>query len=210
MNRSSKIRYAIAGVMMALALCFAVNADAQFRYGLRLGGEINTSRLTGVTEFGLKHGSGFSGGLTCEYMFERSGLAVGASVMYTHGAASLCGPDDAQPALKLGNDFLQVPVHLKYKYFLPGVSNLAGPFVYTGPALMVRLDSDADGVPFGTRRLQPGWDVGIGFDVINFLQISAGYRFGLGNAFHPADMPQGAPKLRNDAVNISVALLFDV
>lgn len=200
----------MAGMVCALAMLFAADVSAQFRYGIRLGGEINTSRLSGVGNFGLRHGSGFSGGLTCEYMFERTGLAVGASVMYTHGAASLSSPDDAMPALKLGNDFLQVPLHLKYKYFLSGVSNLAGPFIYTGPALLVRLDGDAAGVPVGTRRLQPGWDVGIGFDVINFLQISAGYRFGLGNAFHNSGMPDESPKLRNDAVSISVALLFDV
>ena len=57
---------------------------------------------------------------------------------------------------------------------------LAAPFIYAGPSFLFRLDHD-DPFPLATDRVQPGWDVGIGFDIVNFIQISGGYRFGLGN-----------------------------
>ncbi len=54
----------------------------------------------------------------------------------------------------------------------------------------------------------PGLDVGIGFDVINFVQLTAGYRFGLGNACH--NLP-GFPDatLLTDSWNVSATILLD-
>ena len=58
---------------------------------------------------------------------------------------------------------------------------------------------------FKSNVFQPGWDVGIGFDIINFIQVTAGYRFGLGNALHsPKDVT-----LHANAWTVAATLLFD-
>lgn len=196
-------------LMSVMLMPFATKS--QFRYGIRVGGEINTSHLTGATDFSIKHGSGFSGGFTFDYMSESIGLGADISLLYTHGATRIhCGdPHSATREYQLGNDFIQIPLHAKYIFPLKTTGKIAGPFIYTGPTLLMRLDGDADGSPVSTRRLQPGWDLGAGFDIVNFIQLSAGYRFGLSDAFHGYKGLDGDSRLRNDGVTISVALLFD-
>lgn len=187
--------------LLPLLLVAVLPASAQFRYGVRLGGDINTSALN-KDGYSLGHVSGFSGGLTCEYQLATNGLAFDASLLYTRMGVIL---KQQERAWRMGNDFLQLPVHVKYKFPVKAWKQLAGPFVYTGPSILLRLDSDAPDAPFTTPRWQPGWEVGAGFNIIDFLQISAGYRFGLNHTF-----PHSGLKTRSDAVNISVSILFDI
>ncbi|MDE7412282.1 MAG: PorT family protein [Muribaculaceae bacterium] len=202
--------FKLTGAILALItlLTTHIPCKSQFRYGIRLGGEISTATLSGHTStFHLHHGSGFAGGLTCEYLFrEEGGPALGGSILYSHGSAmEVVGPTGSKDTRKLGNDFLEIPLHLKYKYFFPSTKGIFGTFAYTGPSFRMRLDKDAPDIPAGSRRFQPGWDIGLGIDVINFIQLSAGYRFGLNDALHP-----GQAKLRADGVQISAAILFDI
>lgn len=196
-------------VLACLTSAASLAAGAQLRYGLRIGGDINTSSLGGETTFALGHRSGFSGGHTLEYQLPTNGLAFDASVMYTRTGVRFEN-DGAAPtrSWESADDFLQIPVHAKYKFWLKSMSKLMGPYLYTGPTLLVRLDSDEAGTPATTRRLQPGWDLGVGFDVVNFIQLQAGYRFGLTNVLHEGS---GLPdaRMRNDGVTISAAFLFD-
>ena len=79
--------------------------------------------------------------------------------------------------------------------------------VYTGPVFSFRLDHN-DANPLRSKRFQPGWEVGLGFDIINFIQLSGGYRFGLGNAV--ADF-EGFPTavLHTNGWNLNATILFD-
>ena len=195
-----------AAMLLAVTAAAAPQAAAQLRYGIRLGGEISTAQLADAPGWDIKRGSGFCGGLACEYQFEASGFALDASLLYTHSPVTV---GNASGCWKAGNDMLHIPLHVKYKHWLRSAYDLAAPFVYTGPSLMVRLDSDADGIPCPTRRVQPGWDIGAGFDILNFIQVAAGYRFGL------ADIVSSAPpgqdiSLRRDGVEVSVTVLFDI
>ena len=67
--------------------------------------------------------------------------------------------------------------------------SLRAPFIYAGSFLFVLTTIP---IPLATDRVQPGWDVGIGFDIVNFIQISGGYRFGLGNAVNSWALQHGA------------------
>lgn len=195
-----------AAMLLAVTAAAVPQAAAQLRYGIRLGGEISTARLADAPEWDIKRGSGFSGGLTCEYQFEASGFALDASLLYTHSPLTV---GNASGSWKAGNDMLHIPLHAKYKHWLRSAYDLAAPFVYTGPSLMVRLDSDDGGITCPTRRVQPGWDIGAGFDILNFIQVSAGYRFGLGSIVRSGSKSEGI-SLRRDGVEVSVTLLFDI
>lgn len=190
----------------ALMMC-AITGAAQLRYGVRIGGDINTAHLHDGAQYKQKHLSGFSGGLTLEYQAGFTPWAVDVSALYTYTGIKISGINSEDRAMKTGNDFLEVPLHVKYKFWLKSVKDLAGPYLYTGPALLIRLDKDEAGLPFETRRLQAGWDIGAGMDIVNFVQIQAGYRFGINNVISSA--PDRNLRMRNDGVNISVAFLFD-
>ncbi len=179
-------------------------AGAQLRYGFRLGGDFAKASLSDAPGMSMKNGSGFSGGLLLEYQFENNGFAPDIAVLYTRYSSRLI--DEVSGPAKIGRDFIEVPLHLKYKFYLSSTNNLVAPMVYTGPSLLFRLGK-GNPEQMATRSVQPGWDVGIGLDIINFIQLSAGYRFGLGNAVSESAVPGVC--LRTNGWNVSANIIFD-
>lgn len=189
----------------AIAIAGAFTSHAQLRYGFRFGGDIADARLEDAGAYTLKNGGGFSGGLVLEYQFASCGFAPDIAVLYARHNTRL--RPEAGNASSFGRNYIDVPLHLKYKFWLKSVSETMAPMIYTGPALSLRLDHDG-ATPLTSKRAQFGWDVGIGFDIINFIQFSGGYRFALGNG---AERFTGYPDavFRNSCWNISATLLFD-
>lgn len=195
------IRLILLLVVASVALTPA--AQAQLRYGFRFGGVFADASLKDAGSLSLDNKSGFSGGLMLEYQMPKCGFAADIAVVYTRYNTHLL--DDGVKTKPFGRDFIEVPLHLKYKFWLPAFHDLFGPLVYTGPSLMIRT-SDSGPENFTTRPLQPGWDVGIGFDIVNFIQITGGYRFGLGNA---AKNAPGNATYRTNGWNVAANLIFD-
>ncbi len=240
-------------MIMAVAASFV--ADAQLRYGFRFGGDFakatlgNANALSGAClapstayepnnykePVSLVNRSGFSGGLVLEYQFEKCGFAPDIALLYTRYNTRLALQDEKPQSF--GRNFIEIPIHLKWKFWIPQTKNLFAPMVYTGPSMMFRLDhnsginyaypftitgnpSRSPALPdvgqalaryelpiytFKSNVFQPGWDVGIGFDIINFIQVTAGYRFGLSNALNsPKDVT-----LHTNAWTVAATLLFD-
>ena len=187
-----------------LASC-AIPTSARLRYGFRFGGDIAAARLSETNDASLCNRSGFSGGLALEYQMERCGFAPDIALLYTRYNTRLL--ENGSSPVSFGRNFIEVPIHLKYKFWMKSFHDLIGPMIYTGPSVAFRIGND-DKAPLSSKKVQPGWDIGIGFDIVNFIQISGGYRFGLGNA---SDSYPGNPDalLRTNAWNISATLLFD-
>ncbi|MBD5358172.1 MAG: PorT family protein [Bacteroides sp.] len=186
-------------------LCFSTGASSQLRYGFRFGGEFASAQLKNAPGYSLDNRSGFSGGLDLEYQFTKCGFAPDLAIVYKRYNTRL--KSDYQSPKSFGRDFIEVPLRLKYKFWLKSTKDLVGPMIYTGPSVMFRLDNGKD-CPMTTKRIQAGWDVGIGFDIINFIQITGGYRFGLGNTVDSfAGIP--AASLHTNGWHVDVTILFD-
>lgn len=192
-------------LLISILACCTGMASAQLRYGFRFGGDIAAARLSGVRNASLSNKSAFSGGIVLEYQMPRCGFAPDIAVLYTRYNTRLS--EEGESPVSFGRNFIEVPLHLKYKFWMKSFHDLFGPMVYTGPSVAFRIGNDAN-APLSSNKVQAGWDVGIGFDIVNFIQISGGYRFGLGNAI---DCYPGNPDalLRTNAWNISATLLFD-
>ena len=191
-------------IILLVIILMSLSATAQLRYGFRLGGSFAKASLSDAPGMSMKNGSGFSGGLLLEYQMESCGFAPDIAVLYTRYSSRLI--DEVSGPVKLGRDFIEVPLHLKYKFYLSSTNNLVAPMIYTGPSLLVRLGK-GNPEQLSTKSLQPGWDVGIGFDIINFIQLSAGYRFGIGNAVSQSAVPGAC--LHTNGWNVSANIIFD-
>lgn len=191
-------------ILLAL-LCLNLPAMAQFRYGFRFGGDFAAASLKNAEGFSLVNRSGFTGGLVLEYQFEKCGFAPDIAITYDRYNTRL-RPNGESP-FGFGRNFIDVPIHLKYKFWLKSVKDLAGPMIYTGPTFSFRLDHN-NARPLASKTFQPSWEVGVGFDIINFIQITGGYRFGLGNAVKGFE---GCPDavLKRNGWNIAATILFD-
>lgn len=199
-------KFLTAAALCTVCLSVSTTASAEWRYGVRVGGAISTSRSSNLPDYDVKGVSGFSGGVTFEWQHPTMGWAADASLLYTHVGSKLQKGDFDN---KTRTDFLHVPLNVKYKFHLKSTKNLLAPYVYTGPDVMLGVGK-VPPMPADTHRLQPGWNVGIGFDIINILQIQAGYRFSLGNnAVHRDWFDVRDHKIFNDYVSISAAVLFD-
>lgn len=210
MNKSSNIRFpkGIWGnilLTLSILLCAALPSEAQMRYGFRFGGTFADASLKNAPDVSLINRSGFSGGVDFEYQSPVSGLAADVAILYTR--YNSCFKFGDSQARSIGRDFLEIPLHVKYKFWLPSFHNLVAPMVYTGPSLMFRLDSKRES-PFVTKGVLPGWDAGIGFDIVNFIQITGGYRFGMGNSVKNV---AGAPDagMHTNGWNVAATILFD-
>ncbi|MDE5586407.1 MAG: PorT family protein [Muribaculaceae bacterium] len=191
-------------LLLVTVLLSSLSASAQLRYGFRLGGSFAKASLSDAPGMSMKNGSGFSGGILLEYQMESNGFAPDIAVLYTRYSSRLI--DEVSGPAKLGRNFIEVPLHLKYKFYLSSTNNLVAPMVYTGPSLLVRLGK-GNPEQISTKSVQPGWDLGIGVDIINFIQLSAGYRFGLGNALSRSAVP--GVGLHTNGWNVSANIIFD-
>ena len=191
-------------LLLMAVLLSSLSAAAQLRYGFRLGGSFAKASISDAPGMSIKNGSGFSGGLLLEYQMESCGFAPDIAVLYTRYSSRLM--DEVSGPAKIGRNFIEVPLHLKYKFYLSSTNNLVAPMVYTGPSLLFRLGK-ANPEQMQTKAMQPGWDLGIGIDIINFIQLSAGYRFGLGNALSQSAVPGAC--LHTNGWNVSANIIFD-
>lgn len=204
-------RNIIRSVLAAVMITFiASSAGAQFRYGINAGVSIAKPDLSGTVGTGavIESGVGFRGGLTLEYQVPTLGLAFDASIDYLRYNIRLANERGASDYTDIGRNFIEVPLNIKYKFWLGNFHNLVAPMVMTGPSFMFNLDKQPENAPLTQKRFQPGWNVGLGFDIINFIQLNAGYRFAFGNAIKHSDL-MGSAKLRNKGWYVSATLLFD-
>lgn len=172
-------------VLLFLLVTAALGADAQLRYGIRLGGEF--SRPTGYAH--ATGGNGFAGGLEVEYLIPTTGLGFDMAAEYSRRHFGMPGMQSR------GYDFISVPIDIRYHLPLGFTRDLVTVFPFTGADFAWQLNKGAE------RRFHPGWRVGLGVSVINFVNISGGYRLGLRDI---------APSLRDSGAFLAVSILFNI
>lgn len=191
-------------LFIASLLVSATDATAQWTYGFNLGASFPKVSAGDNPGLFVDNHSGFRGGLTVEYELPRCGVAFDASVLYMRVSYNLY--DNRSTGIDPARDYLEIPVFIKYKWWLGAAKKLVAPMVMTGPSLMVRLSGDSPYVT--THRALPTWNVGLGVDVARHLQLSAGYRFALTDVTRSYEsIPE--PTLHLSGWWLSAMLLFD-
>jgi hypothetical protein len=211
-------------LLLLLLFCAALTfeANAQIRYGAKLGGTLSSITLkaggTKVDEF--KAGVGLQFGGVLEYSFSES-FALQPELMYVFSnskmktSANLFGFEDGTPDVKWAFQSIQLPINLKYKM---GVENLkfyvtAGP--YLGYLVSGKLKAEASGISgsidlfesettgdSGFKRFDFGLGAGFGVEVSKFA-VGVGYQYGIANLISASD---GSFKL--GTFNLSVGYFF--
>lgn len=176
---------------------------SQFRYGLRLGGIFDSYALHDTKEYYLKDGSGFNGGLVIEYQLPGTGFAPDFALLYTRHHVKIVDIENTSSD-KLPVNYIDLPLHLKYKIPAGILRNIVEPLVYTGPTFAFRLGKSSILLP--TEVFQPRWDIGVGFDIANFIALTGGYTFGLKNV---VSYGENGPSLKTNGWNIAVNIMFD-
>lgn len=159
-------------------LAFSGTANAQFKFGPRVGINVNSMHFD-ESVFKSDNRTGFTAGLEAEFTVPVLGLGFDASLMYVR--RNLDFEQNKQQSDK-HCDYLEIPINLKWKFGLPVVSKFLKPYVFTGPSFAFLTSKRAITEAYKSKAVDTSWNVGVGIEFINHLQVSAHYGFGLNKA----------------------------
>lgn len=170
---------------IVLLSLFCLTASAEFRWGPQVG--INGSSFFWKQKLvKTKASVGPTVGLLGELMIPGIGFGIDMGLRYQmNGAKVNFGerPVWANPPDNMGNEqvwihTLQIPLNLKFKWTrLDGLERTIAPFAFAGPVFTFNLAKNVPviEIPEGSVDIQ----VGAGAELIERLQVSAGYYFGV-------------------------------
>lgn len=200
-------------VSLLIAACAGV-ADAQFRFGIKAGLNINSLHIKDWRQnLDKDNGTGWTAGVMGEFKVPLIGLCFDASVMYTRMNADITIFQATQAPMEesyLGeiknHNFIQIPINIKYKFGLPVIGKFLSPYIYTGPDFSFKLDKNTL-KDFKTKTCQVAWNVGLGLELVSHLQLQASYGFGINNiAKNWVTIPD--EKINNNYWTVTAAYLF--
>ena len=174
-------------VAVAIAcIAIAVPASAQLAFGLKAGAKINDLKFNKEI-LDVSNRAGFTGGLMAEFNIPVLGLGLDASLMYVYAPANEEYPKIESwsdlTGLDFSSSYLEIPINLKYKLSLPALGNVVTPYAFTGPSFSFLLNtSDMDGTIsqyFERNRVDVAWNLGLGVELFNHLQVGASYGWGM-------------------------------
>ena len=189
-------------------------AQAQFRFGIKAGMNINKLHISDwAANAQADNGCGFTGGLMTEFQVPLIGLCFDASLMYTRMNSDpeiYMNANDQMAAIpaSMTKNFFEIPVNIKYKFGIPVIGNVFAPYLFTGPSFAFKLGGSDD--VFKTKTFQCAWNIGLGIQLFNHLQVGASYGFGINNIM---DKVVGInttddTKIKNNYWTVTAAWLF--
>lgn len=200
-------------VLLLVAIMSVGVANAQFRFGVKAGLNVN-SLNTNLSEL-KDNAAGFTGGIMTEFEVPIIGLCFDLSLMYSrlNSQPSVVINENGQNQVLAADqtkNFLQIPLNLKYKFKLPVVGSFLAPYLFTGPDFALKLGKNTLS-DFKTKTCQVAWNVGLGLELVKHLQIGASYGFGInnivdkvaGNYLNATDL-----NIKNNYWTITAAYLF--
>lgn len=197
-------------VIIAVALIMGTfQANADFKFGVKAGLNVNSLHFNQKT-FDADNRCGWTAGVMTDFTVPLIGLGFDLSVMYTRMNSHMDLADAEAVNVDFGKNFIEIPLNLKYKISIPAVSNIVAPYIYTGPTMALKLGSGSNN-SFKTKTVQMGWNVGLGVQLINHIQVGAGYTFGINNImkYVPQDyVSVDKLKVKNNYWTITAAYLF--
>lgn len=193
-------------LMLLVAVCGIGAANAQLRFGVKAGLNLNSIHLDNAgANFADDNNCGYTLGVMTEFEVPVIGLCFDVSAMYTRMNADL---NEKQKEMNIGKDFLEIPVNIKYKFGLPIVGSIIKPYLLTGPSFAIKLNKNSKANDaLATKGVQTVWNVGLGVELLKHLQIQGSYGFGMNNiAKHWIDTAD--VKAKNNYWTVTAAYLF--
>lgn len=178
----------IIGLILLTVLSFNIlPADAQIRFGVKGGVNINSVHLNNKL-LKAENTTGFNIGPMMEFMIPFAGLGLDAAILYSQKGMGL--KDDKGLKKDIKNDYIDVPVNLKWKFGLPilKVYLAGGPYVnfrVGGKKIWDLPGSTVEDIK--SKNFGAGLNLGAGVEVIKHLQVGFNYSLGLTEEYSSGD-----------------------
>ncbi|MCM1450400.1 MAG: PorT family protein [Clostridiales bacterium] len=192
--------------VLVIAAASIVPAQAQFKWGIKAGVAVNSLKFN-KDVVNSDNRAGFTGGLMADFTVPVVGIGFDASVLYAARSVdfSYTGSDGVTDVTKKTRSYIDIPINLKYKIGLPIVGKIVTPFLTTGPDFSFLLSKENMGDAVKNKTFDFAWNVGLGVQLLNHVQIAASYGFGLTKS---ASQDQSLYTGKNRCWTITAAYLF--
>lgn len=202
-------RRMIVGLMFAALLLLGIGqANAQVRLGVK--GGLNIASVHFSTDaLQSDNVTGFQIGPMIEGSLPLVGLGFDAAILYAQKGLETKTVSGEKTSLK--NDYIDVPVNLKWKLGLPvmKVYLAAGPYVgfrVGGKKIWELPGSMVDQVK--TKSFSAGLNFGAGVELISHLQVGLNYGLGLTNNYSMESLSLTKSDGKNRGWSVTAAILF--
>ena len=157
--------------VLVAATCFALPADAQFKFGLK-GGLNITDMSFSDDVFESSNRTGFFIGPTVKFTLPIVGLGIDASALYDQREAKVKGTSK-----KLKQQAINIPINLRYDI---GLGSLAAVYLAAGPQFGFNVGDKHQTIEenISSWKLKTSnFSVNVGFGVmlLSHLQVGANY-----------------------------------
>lgn len=170
-------------LVLAVIICVA-SADAKIlRFGVKAGANFNKLSFSKeiVNDINKANSAGWEAGLLVEANVPIIGLGFDLSLMYArmNNNGSIMTKDGYELNYNSKN-FLMLPINVRYKISLPLVGRYFAPYVFTGPNFLFNLNKNTI-ADLKNKKCQAAWNLGLGIELFQHLQIAGSYNFGIGS-----------------------------
>ena len=204
------IKSVVVAIVMVAAM--AVPASAQIKFGPKVGIAVNDMKFS-EDVISVDNRDGFTGGLMLEVMLPIANIGVDASVMYVSRKVDVLSEENGKTKVEseMGRDYIEVPINLKWKIGLPFVGNVVSPYIFTGPSFAFLTSKKAITNAVKNKEFDMSWNIGLGVQVLNKVQVGASYGLGLTKAIQ-GQVVEGSEPVNIEGKNrywtITAAYLF--
>jgi len=201
--------FVLVPAMLLLLIATTVTAESQIKFGVKAG--VVMANLSGdgwdtieemdSVSIEKKYLMGMAGGLFVEIPLGTSGVSLQPEILYVmKGGKGETTVEDVTMTRKLKNDYIEVPVLIKYSFATAGK---ASPFMFAGPVAAFNIsskvqDQDPPDEPgFGDFDVENAKSLDFGLTIGGGLGLAVGpkgkltfdlrYTLGLGDAFEDVD-----------------------
>ncbi len=170
-------------MMLAVALMFASNVNAQVKFGLK-GGMNITSLSFDSKVFNSSNKTGFFIGPMVKITVPLVGLSFDAAALYDQKEAEVSYTEDGNTvgASKVKMRYVDIPVNVRYGWGLSSVANI---FLFAGPQWSYNVGDKeftwGNNNKLSLKKSNMSINVGAGVTLVKHLQISANYNIACGN-----------------------------
>lgn len=188
-------------ILLAVMALVSVPAQSQIRFGVKGGLNISTVHFN-KDIVGKDNVTGFNIGPMLEAMIPVAGVGLDAAILYSQKGIGLKDGKDIK------NDYIDVPVNLKWKFGLPIIKG----YLAAGPYVGFRVGGDKFwDIPgsvkdqFEAKNFNAGINLGAGIELIKHLQLGFNYALGLTDDYSATKLDLSA---KNRGWSITAAILF--
>lgn len=175
----------VSAIMLCAALVTGVqsaSAGGPLRFGVKAGVNVNEMKFN-ESAFDASNRSGFTGGVTLQFVAPILNIGVDASVMYTHRQNRIYFTEDGETeGITSNSDYIEIPVNFRWNISVPLISKVVTPYLFTGPDFSFLMSNKNVKNAWNNRTFDLGWNFGLGLRFVDHLEIGASYGLGITNS----------------------------